>query len=104
MNFQTSTDVSNLLAQRAELDRQINALRAEKRGQAIAEVRARIAEYELTPEELFGVSRPRRASSTTGSVVPPKYRNPVTGDTWTGRGKPPVWIRDKNRDDFLIQK
>jgi len=40
--------------------------------------------------------------------VPPKYRHPETGDTWTGRGKPPKWItaaeaEGKKRDDFLIQ-
>ena len=29
--------------------------------------------------------------------------NPATGETWTGRGKPPKWIQDKNRDDYLIK-
>jgi len=32
----------------------------------------------------------------------PKYRNPETGETWTGRGKPPLWIRDKDREQFKI--
>ncbi len=29
--------------------------------------------------------------------------NPATGETWTGRGKPPKWIQGQNRDSFLIQ-
>jgi DNA-binding protein H-NS len=34
--------------------------------------------------------------------VAPKFRNPLTGDTWTGRGKPPKWIQNLDRDQFLI--
>jgi DNA-binding protein H-NS len=35
----------------------------------------------------------------------PKYRDPNTGNTWTGHGKAPAWIRDVvNRDAFLIAK
>ncbi|MGE8454289.1 MAG: H-NS family nucleoid-associated regulatory protein [Pseudomonadales bacterium] len=37
-----------------------------------------------------------------GSVGAPKYRDPATGATWTGRGKPPNWINGKVRESFLI--
>jgi DNA-binding protein H-NS len=37
---------------------------------------------------------------TTGgdgrSTVVAKYKNPATGETWTGRGKPPPWIEFGN--------
>ena len=42
--------------------------------------------------------------STAGSTVPAKYKNPETGATWTGRGRAPVWIKDQDRDQFLIDK
>ncbi len=61
-----------------------------------------IAEYELTEQDLFGARRGARPASI-GSKVAPKYRNNETGETWTGRGKPPRWIQDKNREDFLIK-
>lgn len=33
----------------------------------------------------------------------PKYRDPASGKTWTGRGKPPNWIATaKDRADFAI--
>jgi DNA-binding protein H-NS len=37
----------------------------------------------------------------------PKYRNPVTGDTWSGRGLKPRWVADalasgKTLQSFLI--
>lgn len=51
---------------------------------------------------------PRKVGKKTGATVPPKYRDPETGDTWTGRGRTPVWMtrrleQGKSRDDFLIQ-
>ncbi|HDR9377078.1 TPA: H-NS histone family protein, partial [Burkholderia multivorans] len=34
-------------------------------------------------------------------TLPPKYRNPKTGETWSGRGRAPAWL-GKNRTRFLI--
>lgn len=31
-----------------------------------------------------------------------KYHNPETGVSWSGRGKEPVWLRGKNREDYRI--
>ena len=38
------------------------------------------------------------------SKVTPKYRNPENPEqTWSGRGKPPLWIKDvEDRTPFLI--
>jgi DNA-binding protein H-NS len=35
-------------------------------------------------------------------VGAPKFRDPESGATWTGRGKPPNWIKGKERAGFLI--
>lgn len=97
----TTVSYKDLLAQRAELDKQIQQIRSEERNAAIASVREMIAEHELTQEELFAVRKPRSSGGDKKSVAA-KYRDPETGATWTGRGKPPTWIKDKNREDFLI--
>jgi DNA-binding protein H-NS len=34
--------------------------------------------------------------------VAPKYRDPATGQTWTGRGKAPKWIQNEDREKFAI--
>jgi len=34
----------------------------------------------------------------------PCLRDPDSGSTWSGRGKPPKWIAGQERDNFLIQK
>jgi DNA-binding protein H-NS len=31
-----------------------------------------------------------------------KYHHPVTGETWSGRGKTPHWLKGKNPEDYRI--
>lgn len=90
------TDYKTLLARKAELDAQIAQAQAEAKAEAVAEARALIQEYGLTAADVFPPSK------TKGSVGAPKYRDPATGATWTGRGKPPNWINGKDRTPFLI--
>lgn len=59
------------------------------------EAQARNAGFDIY--ELFaGASRaPRAAASGDKKAVAPKYRNPANASqTWTGRGKQPVWMRE----------
>ncbi|WP_343739601.1 H-NS histone family protein [Delftia tsuruhatensis] len=92
------SEYKTLLQQKAELDARIaEVMKTEKAG-AVAEVRALIQQYQLTEQDVF----PSRGAKPKGSVGEPKYRDPATGATWTGRGKPPNWILGKDREQFLI--
>jgi DNA-binding protein H-NS len=92
-------DYKTLLQQKAELDARIaEVMKTEKAG-AVAEVRALIQQYQLTEQDVF----PASGSKAKGSVGTPKFRDPETGATWTGRGKPPNWINGKDREQFLIE-
>ena len=90
-----------LLAQREALEAQIQEARKAEIATAVAKARALVTEFGLTAEDVFR-SPGVRSGSAKGSIVAPKYRDPVTGVTWTGRGKPPVWIKDKDREQFAI--
>ena len=92
------TSYTELLAQKAELEAQIAAAQAEAKAQAVAQARALIAEHGLTAADVF-TAQGKKAKSSVGA---PKYRDPATGATWTGRGKPPNWIKDKDRAELLI--
>jgi DNA-binding protein H-NS len=51
----------------------------------------------------------KRGASLKGRKVPAKYRDPKTGETWSGRGAPARWIvayekQGKKRDQFLVDK
>ncbi|HDR9090083.1 H-NS histone [Burkholderia vietnamiensis] len=90
------------LKARAEaLAQQAEEARLAELDSVITAIREQIAEYDITPEQLFG--RRRAAGSTARVPIAPKYRDPKTGATWSGRGKAPQWIAGaKNRDRFLI--
>ena len=43
-------------------------------------------------------------SKLKGKRVAPKYRDPKTGMTWSGRGARAKWLRGKKLSDYLIDK
>lgn len=102
MNTDAMTSYKELLQQRETLEQQINEARRRELSNAISQARALVAEYGLTAQDIFPASRGR--SPTAGSKVSPKYRNPATGQTWTGRGKAPRWIQNENREQFTIMR
>ena len=89
-----------LLQQREALNQQIAEARRVEMADAVARVRALIADYQLTQDDVFP---PSRGVRVVGAKVAPKYRNPLTNETWTGRGKPPRWIQGQEREQFLIR-
>lgn len=95
------TSYKELLKQREDLEQQIVAARQREVSQAVAQVRALVSEFGLTPQDVFPSGKARSASNA-GTKVAPKYRNPATGETWTGRGKAPKWIEGKDRNQYLI--
>jgi DNA-binding protein H-NS len=91
-----NTGLDKLLEYRRQLEDQIQKKKNELRSGAIAQVRTLVVDFDIKPNEIF-VSRGDRKSAGTA-----KYRDPATGRTWTGRGKPPAWIQGKDRSQFLI--
>ncbi|KWN83019.1 H-NS family nucleoid-associated regulatory protein [Burkholderia stagnalis] len=89
-----------LKAQAAALAQQAEEARLAELENIITKMREQIAEYGITADQLFGR---RRVSVVSARVpLPPKYRDPKTGATWSGRGKAPGWIAGKKRERFLI--
>lgn len=92
--YQQLTEQIKALQQQAE-DARKRELRA-----AVEQVQELIRQYGLTQDDVFPPARGKSAAS--GSKVAPKYRDPATGATWTGRGKAPKWIQDQDREKFAI--
>ncbi|KAB0636221.1 H-NS histone family protein [Burkholderia stagnalis] len=96
------TTYRELQAQIERLQAQAESVRLEEKRAAVSRIREEIARYDLTPRDLFG-DRPRRPRrSPRRGVVQPKYRDPQTGATWSGRGREPLWITGRSREQFLI--
>ena len=98
------TDYKTLLQQKAELESQIAAIEASAKADAVAKARALIDEHGLTAADVFPPASQTKPGAKHGSVGVAKYRDPATGATWTGRGKPPNWIKDvADRTPFEIK-
>lgn len=95
-----------LLQQREALEKQIAEARHRETSQAVSQVRSLIAEFGLTQQDIFPSGKSGKSAKSgpikTGAKVAPKYRNPATEETWTGRGKAPKWIEGQDRAPFLI--
>lgn len=127
-----------LQAQIEKLQKEAASLRKREMAETVANIKKAIAAFGLTAEDLGLVSRAGSARARKGakkhpgrpappagtrstaakkegalgadkrSVVAPKYRDPITGATWTGRGKQPKWLSQalvdgKNLTDFTIK-
>ncbi|WP_076997840.1 H-NS family nucleoid-associated regulatory protein [Variovorax sp. KK3] len=99
----------------AKLEKEAAALREAETKKVVAQIRESIATFGLTVEHLFGrgakVLKAAAGKALGGGKAVrkgagvPKYRDPKTGKTWTGFGKPPAWIASaRNRDRFLIDQ
>ncbi|MGQ7848672.1 H-NS histone family protein [Granulosicoccus sp. 3-233] len=103
--------LDKLRKEKAKIEKAISLQEAKDRKVAMAKVVAIARDSGIDLAELVsGTARKARASvSTTKTTavrkkkkvaakrgkVPPKYRNPADADqTWTGRGKQPVWVRE----------
>ncbi len=100
-----------------KLRKQADVLQRKKRKPVIMSIVRSMKEFEITPEEIIaafgkpaarGATRTaKKAATSTRAPVPVKFKQPETGATWTGRGKPPRWVVDaetsgKSRNDFLV--
>jgi DNA-binding protein H-NS len=94
---------ADLKVQIAKLQAQAEEARRTEVGKVIDEIRQKIADYGLSAHDLGFAEAARRGRPPKKAPLPPKYQDPKSGNTWSGRGKPPKWITGKNRDRFLIQ-
>ena len=84
--------LKDLIAQKEALEHEIERTRQKDRNDAIAKVRALMDEYGLTPADLATRGSPKTRAGK-GKNVAAKYRDASTGETWSGRGLQPKWLK-----------
>jgi DNA-binding protein H-NS len=92
-----------LKAQAEALLQQAEAARRNEIATVVTEIQARMKEYGITLADLKGGAKKTKARA----AVAVKYRNPTTGESWSGRGRAPRWLADelakgRAKDEFLI--
>jgi DNA-binding protein H-NS len=86
-----------LVAERERLEEQLQAAFTEERGNVLEEIMRKMSIHKITLDEIRGGPPP-------AAKAPAKYRDPATGKEWSGRGKPPNWIKESlDRSRFLVK-
>ncbi|HEU4457753.1 MAG TPA: H-NS histone family protein [Methylibium sp.] len=94
----------------AEIAEKIKAARASEHADVVNRIKSLMSEHGISMADLGGRGgRGKRTPTpkTGGGKVAPKYRNSATGDTWTGRGLQPKWLKallasGRKIDEFKI--
>ncbi|MEO5695981.1 MAG: H-NS histone family protein [Burkholderiaceae bacterium] len=84
--------LQDLISQKEALEREIERTRQQARSETIAQIRSLMEEHGLTAADLSTRARSKAATAKTGKVAP-KYRDASTGETWSGRGLQPRWLK-----------
>ena len=103
----------------AKLEKQAVAIAEKQTSVGLTKIRDLMHRHGLTVADIEGfvakrrgrkpeVTQPKSAAAKAPRAavhhVAPKYADPKSGETWTGRGRAPAWIRDvKDRSKFLIE-
>lgn len=103
----TSDDVKQLIAERDMMNKRIDELSRAQRAKALTTIETLIREFNITPAEIIEYVQKKgteksKDKTTTTTKVPPKFRDPATQKTWSGRGIAPSWIAGKDRSQFAI--
>ncbi len=97
------TTLADIQKQIAELQKQAEEIVSNEKATVIAELKEKIAAYNITASEL-GFRKNSKGSAPTTKTV--KYKNDK-GETWGGRGPKPQWVKDveaagESLDKYLV--
>jgi DNA-binding protein H-NS len=88
---------AELKAQADALIKQAQEVRKQENKEVAAQIRAMIQEHGITADQLGFAP----AGKGSRKPVPAKYRDPISGKTWSGRGRTPLWL-DGPREAYAL--
>ena len=106
--------LEQIQARMKKLQAQAEVLLAKRAQAAVDQIRELMIKHGLTTVDIEARAKARREAKVAGrrlsngaasakGKMPPKYRDPKTGATWSGHARPPAWIKNvKDRTRFLI--
>lgn len=79
--------LTELIAQKQAIENQIAEVVKTERKEAISTVKTLMVQFSITADELNKNVKPTKK-------VAPKWKDPVSGKEWTGRGRTPLWFNE----------
>src|ERR1700744_2183934 len=111
--------LEQIQARLKKLQAQADAIVSKRAQGALDQIRELMIKHGLTTRDIEARAKARRerarverlglangklkSAGATKGKLPPKYRDPKSGATWSGHARPPAWIKNvKDRSKFLI--
>ncbi|MDA3672498.1 MULTISPECIES: H-NS histone family protein [Burkholderia cepacia complex] len=91
----------DLVRQQRELQNRISATYKSEIKEIVATIARAMLAYGITTDEIVQAMRAEQEIRPRRKHLP-KYIDPASGRTWSGRGPIPKWLVGKNPDDFLL--
>jgi DNA-binding protein H-NS len=83
----------------AELERKAQETRANELEQAVQQIKTLMQEYGITLDDLNAFTKKKGTKARKPSNVQFQDAN---GNTWSGRGRMPAWLKGKDKEKFRI--
>ncbi|MDF3084396.1 H-NS histone family protein [Burkholderia sola] len=87
----------NYIEFKNRLDQELELERRKVISEVISEIHACIDLFKLSEADIFPNKQEHRRTRK------PKYYDPVSGQTWSGVGREPLWIKNEDRSKYLIE-
>jgi DNA-binding protein H-NS len=82
----------------AKLQRDAEVARANETTNAVAQIRALMSEYDISLQDIENSSKKK---DSRFRQVPIKFQDD-DGNTWSGRGRTPAWLKGKDKEQFRL--
>lgn len=94
-------NLDELRSLKRDVEKAIASFEERRRAEAMAAAEAAAREHGMSLSDLMGRRKVRRPTTVVTSEA--KYRNPDNPEqTWSGRGRRPTWIGDRDLSELLI--
>ena len=94
------TSYAEYVEQIVKLQSLAEAARRDETSGAIQKIKELMQLHGITVEDLAAGSRAKPAKAK--NTVAAQFKNPETGETWTGRGRAPRWLDGQDKEQFRI--
>ena len=94
------TSYAEYVEQIAKLQSLAEAARKDEINGAVKAIKDLMQQHGITMEDLSSGTRVK--TTKVKGTVAAQFKNPETGETWTGRGRAPRWLDGKDKEQFRI--
>ena len=91
----------DLQNQIAELQKKAREVRGQEMSGALAQIKDLMNQYGITVNDMTGKKSATKQTSKSGST---KVQFKDGDKTWSGRGRVPGWLKDKDREQYRVEE